>query len=126
MAVSGVESNIEFHAVNGGISLKGVGGSVHGDTVNGGVSVTLAGDRWNGQGMDISTKNGGVSVRVPEHFSALLDLATVNGGLSVRLPNASVQRGDHTVNMTLGSGGPLIRVHTHNGGVSISSNSAAA
>ncbi len=126
VAVSGVESSIEFHAVNGGISLKNVGGNVHGDTINGGVSVNLAGPRWNGQGLDVSTRNGGVSLKVPDQFSALLDLATVNGGMSVRMPNAQIRHGEHNMSLTLGAGGPLIRVHTQNGGVSVSSASNAA
>jgi hypothetical protein len=126
VSVSGVESSIEFHAVNGGISLRNVGGNVHGETVNGGVSVNLAGARWNGQGLDVSTQNGGVSLKVPEQFSALLDLATVNGGMSVKMPNTPIRHGEHNMSLTLGSGGPLIRVHTKNGGVSVSTNSSAA
>jgi DUF4097 and DUF4098 domain-containing protein YvlB len=126
VAIDGIESSIEFHSVNGGISLKNVGGNVHGDTVNGGVSVQLFAARWNGQGLDVSTKNGGVSMKVPEQFSAVLDVATVNGGMSVKLPNAQVKRADHNVSVTLGSGGPLIRIRTQNGGVSVSGISAAA
>ena len=127
VAIVGVESNMEFHSVNGGISLNNVAGNIKGDTVNGGVSVTLAGNRWNGHGLDVTTKNGGVSMKVPEQFSAQLDVATVNGGMSVKLPNAQpLRRGDHTLNMTLGSGGPLIRIRTHNGGVSVSGNASAA
>ena len=126
VSISGVESAIEFHAVNGGISLKDVGGNVHGDTVNGGVSVNLTGARWNGQGLDVSTQNGGVSMKVPETFSALLDIGTINGGMSVKMPNTpATRRGENHLNMTLGSGGPLIRVRTHNGGVSISNNTNA-
>lgn len=120
VAVSAVGSTIEIHAINGGISLQNVGGNVHGETVNGGISATLAGDKWNGQGMDVSTKNGGISLKVPERFSALLDVATVNGGMSVRLPETQMRGGEHRMNVTLGSGGPLIRAHTQNGGVSIS------
>jgi len=126
VSISGVQSSIEFHAVNGGISLKDVGGNVHGDTVNGGVSVTLTNATWAGQGLDVTTSNGGVSMKVPEQFSALLDVATVNGGMNVRLPNApQLQRGQNHFSLTLGAGGPLIRVRTHNGGVSISSNAKA-
>jgi DUF4097 and DUF4098 domain-containing protein YvlB len=126
LAVAGVESSIEFHSVNGGISLKNVGGNVHGDTVNGGVSVTLADARWNGQGLDVSTQNGGVSLKVPDQFSAILDVATVNGGMNVKLPNAQVKRAEHTMNVTLGSGGPLLRIRTQNGGVSVSGGSTPA
>jgi hypothetical protein len=126
VAIAGIESSIEFHSVNGGISLKNVSGNVHGDTVNGGVSVNLTAARWNGQGLDVSTTNGGVSMKVPEQFSAVLDVATVNGGMSVKLPNAQIRRADRNMNVTLGSGGPLIRIRTQNGGVSVSGNSAAA
>jgi DUF4097 and DUF4098 domain-containing protein YvlB len=126
VAIAGVESTIEFHAINGGISLKDVGGYIHGDTVNGGVSVSLAKASWTGQGLDVTTSNGGVSMKVPEQFSALLDVGTINGGMNVRLPNAAVRNGDHHLSLTLGTGGPLIRVRTHNGGVSISSGNAKA
>ena len=121
VSISGVESTIEFHAQNGGISLKDIGGNVHGDTVNGGISVQLSGNTWRGQGLDVSTSNGGVSVRLPQQYSAVLDTATVNGGMSVKVPNtASPMRGDRHFNTTLGSGGALLRIRTHNGGVSIS------
>jgi hypothetical protein len=119
VSIAGVESTIEFHAVNGGISLKNVGGTIRGNTVNGGISISLAGDRWTGQGIDVSTQNGGVSLKVPERFSALLDLATVNGGMSVRLPQAQ-GRADRKMTLTLGAGGPLSRLRTQNGGVSVS------
>lgn len=127
VAIAGVESAVEFHSINGGISLKNVAGNFRGDTVNGGVSVTLTGTAWKGQGLDVATTNGGVSMKVPETFSAQLDLSTVNGGMSVKLPNAQqARRGDHKLNMTLGSGGPLIRIRTQNGGVSISGSTSAA
>ncbi|HKD06135.1 MAG TPA: DUF4097 family beta strand repeat-containing protein [Bryobacteraceae bacterium] len=121
ISISSVESAIEFHAQNGGISLKDVGGNVHGDTVNGGISVTLSGNAWRGQGLDVSTSNGGVSVHLPQQYSAVLDTATVNGGMSVKGPNVvSLVRGDRHYSTTLGSGGAVIRIRTQNGGVSIS------
>jgi len=126
IAVAKVESAIEFHTVNGGVSLSDVGGSVKGETVNGGVSVKLAGDRWQGQGMDVATTNGGVNLHVPEQFSASLDIATVNGGMNVRLPNTQVQKGQHQMNVTVGAGGPLIRIRTTNGGVNVNGASAKA
>jgi hypothetical protein len=119
VAISGVESAVEFHTVNGGVSLNNVGGNFRGDTVNGGVSLNLSNARWNGQGLDVSTQNGGVSLKVPEQFSAQLDVATVNGGMSVKMPNVQ-GKSTNKLNLTLGSGGPLIRIRTHNGGVSVS------
>jgi len=120
VSIAGVESNVEFHSVNGGVSLRDVAGSIHGDTMNGGISVTFAKAGLTGQGVDVTTNNGGVSIKVPEQFSALLDVSTVNGGMNIKLPNARLRSGDHQFSLTLGTGGPLIRVRTHNGGVSIS------
>jgi hypothetical protein len=119
VAVAGVRSSIEFHALNGGVSIKDAGGNVRGETVNGGISVRISDPQWTGQGLDVSTTNGGVSLQIPEKFSALLDLATVNGGMTVRLPNAPDAGRTRRLNATVGSGGPPIRIHTQNGGISV-------
>lgn len=126
VSISGVDSTVEFHAVNGGVSLKDVGGSIRGETVNGGVSVSFAQARLTGQGLDVSTTNGGVSIKVPEQFSALLEVSTVNGGMSVKLPNANVRKGERQLSLPLGSGGPLMRIRTQNGGVSVSNGNSRA
>lgn len=119
VAISGVESAVQFHVVNGGITLIDLGGNVRGDTENGGVQVTLKGERWNGQGLDVTTRNGGISMRVPDGYSAQLDVATVNGGLKVQTPNMQVRRNGRAAMVTLGSGGPLLRLRTLNGGIGI-------
>jgi hypothetical protein len=119
VAVQGVRSSVEFHAVNGGVAIKDVGGSVLGETENGGISLKISDPQWNGRGIDISTTNGGISLKVPERFSGLLDLATVNGGMDVRLPGTQLSRNQKRLSMTVGAGGPPVRVHTTNGGVSV-------
>jgi hypothetical protein len=112
-----------FQARNGGVSLAEVGGDIRGETVNGGVSVELSGERWNGAGLDVETRNGGVRMLVPSNYSAQLETGTVNGGLRIDFP-VTVQgliggRRVRNINTTLGSGGPRIRAITTNGGVSI-------
>ena len=98
-----------------------VGGRVNGQTRNGGLTVTLSGDRWDGEGLDVETSNGGVTLRLPDNYNAELETRTVNGGLSIDFPvtvqgELTARRGLTT---TLGSGGPLVRVRTTNGGVKI-------
>jgi DUF4097 and DUF4098 domain-containing protein YvlB len=79
--------------VNGGIHLNRVSGNVSGKTTNGGVHVQLAGDRWNGQGLDVKTTNGGVHLNVPANYSAHLEASTVNGGFRERItPSATARR----------------------------------
>jgi hypothetical protein len=119
ISISGVRGQIEFDATNGGVSLKQLGGSVKGETVNGGLSVELTGGTWDGEGLNVKTTNGGLSVSVPNNYSAHLDTGTVNGGFSVSPSIAEVARGTRQLSLNLGSGGTNLRIYTTNGGVSI-------
>lgn len=123
ITISGVNGTMRFDTTNGGVKLTDVGGHVSGQTRNGGVTIMLDGDRWDGDGLDVETSNGGINLRLPEHYNAQLETRTVNGGWSVEFPitvqgDLSGRRG--SINTTLGSGGPPVRVRTTNGGVKIS------
>lgn len=121
ITISDVIGNVEFSAVNGGIRLNRVAGKVSGRTTNGGVHVQLAGDRWEGSGLDVSTTNGGVRLIVPSNYSASLEATTVNGGLRSSVPGvvpSSAESGKR-LSVNLGSGGAPLRFATTNGGVTI-------
>jgi hypothetical protein len=119
IAIASVRGDLAFEATNGGITLDGVAGNVHGRTTNGGVDATLAGDTWEGAGLDLRTTNGGVRVRVPDDYSARLETSTVHGGIDVDFPVTVQGRIGREFSTTLGKGGPLVRVATTNGGVRI-------
>ena len=122
ITIDGVTGNMRFDTTNGGVKLQDIGGRVHGETRNGGLNVSLGGDRWDGEGLDVETSNGGVTLNLPENYNAELETRTVNGGLRIDFP-VTVQgelTGKRGLNTTLGSGGPLVRVRTTNGGVKIS------
>lgn len=117
--VNGVSGDIAFRATNGGVSLVGLAGDVHGRTTNGGLHVELAGERWDGSGLDIQTTNGGITMGVPGNYSAELVTRTMNGGIDVDFPVTVQGRIGRQIEATLGSGGPTIRAITTNGGVHI-------
>ncbi len=119
--VEGVEGTLRLKTSNGGISLADVGGDVKGRTSNGGLSVTLAGDTWYGEGLDVSTSNGGVKLRLPENYSAELVTGTVNGRLEFDMPVTVQGKIGKEIRATLGSGGPTVRVQTTNGSVKVES-----
>lgn len=119
ITVEEVLGDIEFHATNGGVSLTEVGGTVSGRTTNGGLKVQLSGTSWDGEGLDVRTTNGGITLVIPEGFNAELESATTNGGISVDFPVTVSGRINKRLRTTLGSGGPLLRAVTTNGGVTI-------
>lgn len=117
--IKGVSGHIEFDTVNGGVSLGELSGNVRGETTNGGVSVSLTGNRWEGEGLNVRTTNGGVSLKVPENYSAHLETSTVNGGMNFDFPITVQGKIERQLSVDLGSGGAPIRANTTNGGISI-------
>ncbi|MDX2150007.1 MAG: hypothetical protein SFV54_04680 [Bryobacteraceae bacterium] len=120
ISLSDVAGDINFKTMNGGVALRRLGGRVKGETMNGGVDVVLAGSRWDGETLDVETTNGGVKMSVPENYSARLETSTVNGRISIDFPVTVSGDIKSKLSTTLGSGGPLIRATTTNGGVKIS------
>lgn len=119
IALSDVRGRISFEAQNGGVALKSLGGNVTGETTNGGLAVELTGNNWEGEGLNVRTTNGGLSVVIPDNYSAHLETGTVNGRLAVSPSLAEVTREMRELSLNLGSGGTNLRIYTVNGGVSI-------
>ncbi len=117
--IADVRGRIEFEALNGGVSLARLAGSVRGRTTNGGLHIDLVGNRWDGEGLDASSTNGGVTLNVPANYSARLETGTVNGGLHVDFPVTVQGEVGRRLTLTLGAGGALVRATTTNGGITI-------
>lgn len=119
IAIDDFRGVAKFHAHNGGLSLRNVGGDLTGETTNGGVTVDAAGDHWDGAGLDVETHNGGITLNLPKGFSAQLEAGTTHGRVSIDFP-VTVQGtiGRH-LETTIGSGGPKLKAMTTNGGVTI-------
>ncbi len=120
ISVSDVDGAIQLETNNGGIALARVAGDVSGTTRNGGVAVELAGAKWQGRQLDLNTQNGGITVSVPQNYSAHIQAETVNGRVSSDLPvTVSGWLRHQVLDGQMGSGGPLIHVRTVNGGISL-------
>ncbi|MGH7603417.1 MAG: DUF4097 family beta strand repeat-containing protein [Gemmatimonadaceae bacterium] len=114
-----VHGDMNFETTNGGIHLADVGGNVRAHTTNGGVTADLTGTTWQGQGLDLQTTNGGATLNVPRGYNAMLETGTTNGGMHVDFPITVSGSLSRRISTQLGSGGPLVRVVTTNGGVHI-------
>jgi DUF4097 and DUF4098 domain-containing protein YvlB len=128
ISIAEVAGRIEFKTMNGGVNLRRVGGAVTGHTTNGGVRVELAGARWEGEMLNVTTTNGGVNIAMPDNYSAHLETGTTNGNVSsdfaLNVPLTDRGRMPKEISVDLGSGGPTIRAVTTNGGVRVSRLSA--
>lgn len=114
-----VRGRLRAETTNGGVHLFDVAGDVHARATNGGVQVELARTRWEGTGLDAETTNGGVTLTLPDNFNGRLEAETTNGGFRIDFPITVQGRIGKRISTTLGSGGPLVRVATTNGGVTI-------
>jgi DUF4097 and DUF4098 domain-containing protein YvlB len=119
ISVEGIQSRMELETSNGGLNLVDVDGDIRGRTVNGGVTARLTGDRWRGAGLDLRTSNGGVTLYVPDNYSARLETSTVNGGMNIGFPIAVQGNLGRRLTTQLGAGGAMISATTTNGGVTI-------
>ena len=119
ISADNVRGEINFEATNGGIHVSDIAGNVHARTTNGGVVADLSGTTWQGQGLDLQTTNGGATVYVPRGYNAMLETGTTNGGMHVDFPITVRGSLSRRISTQLGSGGPLVRVVTTNGGVHI-------
>ena len=115
-----VEGDLDLHATNGGLRVANVAGDVRGETTNGGVSASLSGSSWRGKGLDLRTMNGGVNLTIPRGYNARLETGTTNGGMRLDFPITVQGMIGKRIQTQLGTGGPLVRVVTTNGGVKIS------
>ena len=120
ISVADMQGHLDVETVNGGINLADVSAATRASTVNGGINATFSDDTFDGDVFDVSTTNGGIVMRIPADFSARLDAETVNGGVSSDFPVTRAGARNREVSATWGSGGPLIRARTVNGGVQIS------
>lgn len=126
IALDGVQGPVALETVNGGIEAQAIGGLTKAETVNG--SVTLGLRQLPVTGARIETVNGSVTVSLPPTSTADVSVRTVNGGITVD-GFAQVQDGERRrrhYEGKLNGGGPVLRIETVNGGVSVSGTGAAA
>ena len=124
VSVKNVSGRMNLEVVNGPLDLYGLGGQVTARAENGPLSVRLTGNRWDGAGLDAETRNGPVTIRIPEGYSAELETGTVNGPLDVSFPLTVTLQGriPRRIRTTMGSGGATVRAVTTNGPASIKRN----
>jgi DUF4097 and DUF4098 domain-containing protein YvlB len=123
VAITDIRGQIKATTTNGPMSLTDLGGSVHARTINGPLKIALAGSSWDGEGLDAETRNGPVSIAVPDGYSAQLEASTVNGPFRLGIPvtmQGEIPSGRvRSIKAPIGGGGAPVRAVTTNGPVSV-------
>ena len=123
ITISDIRGRIDFQSHNGGVRLARVAGDVKGETHNGEINAELNGNTWEGRQLELSTHNGGVTLLLPASYSASMETESNRGRLDSDFPVTVRGRLDEkNLNFNIGSGGPLIKVSTHNGGIRLRKN----
>jgi len=140
ITIDGVNGAIKVHSGDGAIKLDRVAGDVDASTGDGSIAVTgrLAGLRVRSGdgsvrvraaqgsapsgGWDVTTGDGSVVFEVASDFSGDLDAHTGDGGIDIEdvtLSDVTGRFSRNSVRGKIGSGGPLVRVRTGDGSITL-------
>jgi len=113
-----IKGDLLAHTSGGSIGIEDAGGRVNADTSGGSVEVRFT--RGNSHGGEIESSGGGVRVALDRSANLNLDASTSAGSVVTDLPiTVSGTLGRSHVIGTVGSGGPLLRIHSSAGSVRI-------
>ncbi len=140
LSLGDLAGNIQVNASNGPIHLENVGGSVQATTNNGPISVkggsgdqrltasngpihvALSGSRWDGPGLEVSTRNGPLTISIPDGYGSGVQ-AQASGRAPINCTSPACAGATRSLSspvvIRLGSGEPVVRVSTSNGPLSI-------
>src|SRR5204863_984093 len=90
--------------------------------VNGPIHIVLTGNRWDGPGLEVSTKNGPLSVSIPNGYGSAISMQTADRApVSCKAPacTGAITTGGSPGTIRIGNGEPIVRLATSHGPVSI-------
>lgn len=103
---------------NGRVRAQGVRGAFDATTSNG--SVDAAVDELRGNGVRVTTSNGGITLRLARAVNARLMARTSNASISTDFEVSDRGRQEkHRLEGTIGSGGPTLDLSTSNGSIRV-------
>jgi DUF4097 and DUF4098 domain-containing protein YvlB len=109
---------LEARSSNGNVELHDHTGGIDAMTSNGSIRASVAG--VSGEGVNLATSNGRIVLDLPEQLDAEIDVRVDNGVIrNDRSDEPGITHSPGRVRGKLGMGGPLIKLRTSNGTVSI-------
>ena len=119
----GVKGYFEARTSNGGIDARVTDPEpnrpIKLESSNGGITLELA--SLKGNDVRVTTSNSSINLRLPQTVAAQLKASTSNSSISNDFESTmnTTSKSKHAVEGTIGSGGPIIDLHTSNGKINI-------
>lgn len=110
-------ADVRAQTVNGSVWLSTSRGA-SAKTVNGSIRASFGEISWDGEAV-FETVNGNIRLEVPAQINADLEIRTSNGRITTNLPIATTRATRRRVEGTLGEGGPVLRLKTVNGRITL-------
>jgi hypothetical protein len=130
LSLNNVSGKVDVTTANGPVKLSGGSGTMKLQASNGPVTVHLSGTRWEGGGLEASTSNGPLTLKLPRGYnSGVVATAEGRGPISCRaagcerfaeaLSHTRDRRDGQPRRIELGFGTPVVRLATQNGPLTI-------
>jgi len=117
--IGDIQGDAVARSTNGSVKLWGIAGSVRCSTINGNVRAEITRIRLE-KSCNLSTTNGSISVSLPPEISADIDARTTDGKIRFGLPlTVQGELSKRRLRGKIGQGGPLLRLRTSNGNITI-------
>jgi DUF4097 and DUF4098 domain-containing protein YvlB len=110
---------VSASTVDGRIRIEGVLSEVTATAINGSIGITALEGSGAGEGWEISTVDGSVTLLLPKSMSADLRASTLDGRVSLGMPAEIQLKSKRSVVATLGEGGGVISVSTTDGSIRV-------
>lgn len=121
ISTSGSTGNLDLRTENGPISTDATGGTVNIHTQNGPIDLTLAGQTWEGSGLQAHAENGPLTIHVPSGYKSGVVIES-DGHSPFSCHGCSEARktwDDDKKRIEFGSGPTLVHASTVNGPISV-------
>ena len=116
--VDGVEGKLRAHSGDGHVRARGRFDALDISTNDGRIEAEALRGSTIGQGWDLKTGDGGVTLTVPENFSADVVLHTGDGHITLDMPlTVEGQYESNNVRGQMNGGGATLNIHTGDGSI---------
>ena len=126
IALEGISGRVTVHTGDGSVSLDGVMQAVNARTGDGSIRIRALPESSAVEDWTVTTGDGGMTVELPERFSAEVDARTGDGRISVEGLQVTVTDGvseRDQLRGRLGSGGRTLRLRTGDGSIRLRASS---